>query len=123
MSVVILFAVAIAVLMIASIWKVFEKAGHPGWAAIVPIYNLYIMTQIARKPGWWVILMILPYVGLIWSIWTYNLISKGFGKTEGFTVGMVLLPVIFWPILGFGDAQYQNGGPSLGTLDDPNAMR
>jgi uncharacterized membrane protein YhaH (DUF805 family) len=107
-----LIGLVIVVIMIAALWKTFVKAGHPGWAAIVPFYNLYILTQIAGKPGWWVILMLIPYIGIIWSIWTYNLVAKNFGKSSGFTVGLVLLPFIFWPILGFGDAQYQGiAGP------------
>lgn len=119
----IIFGLAFLIFMIASLWKTFEKAGQPGWAAIIPIYNVYIMTQIARKPGWWVLLMIIPYIGIIWSIWTQNLIAKSFGKNEGFTVGLILLPFIFWPILGFGDAKYNSASvnPGLGTLDDPNA--
>lgn len=106
----IIFALALLVFLIAAIWKVFEKAGQPGWAAIIPIYNYYIMTKIVGKPGWWTILMLIPYVGLIWNIWVTNLISKSFGKDEAFTVGLVLLGIIFWPILGFGSAQYL--GPS-----------
>ena len=95
------------VFFIAAMWKVFEKAEQPGWTAIVPIYNLYIMTKIGGKPGWWVIMFFLPVVNLIFLIWLYNMISKSFGKDEGFTAGLVILGFIFWPVLGFGSAQYQ----------------
>lgn len=109
----ILCAVGIAVLVIASMWKVFEKARQPGWAAIIPFYNFYIMLKIAGKPGWWLVLMLIPIVNYVFVIWTYNMISKSFGKDEGFTVGLVLLGFIFWPILGFGSARY------LGPFGDP----
>ncbi|MBL0316834.1 MAG: signal peptidase I [Flavobacteriales bacterium] len=116
----IILLLAFLIFMIAAIWKTFEKAGQPGWAALIPIYNVYIMTVIAKKPGWWTVLMLIPYIGLIWQIWVTNLIAKNFGKTEGFTIGLIFLPFVFWPILGFGDAQY-DGSQSIGTLDDPNA--
>jgi uncharacterized membrane protein YhaH (DUF805 family) len=95
------------VFMIVSMWKVFEKSGEPGWASIVPIYNMIVMCRIARKPGWWVILQIIPCLGIIWSIWVINRIAKGFGKDESFTLGLIFLPFIFCPMLGFGDAEYQ----------------
>lgn len=106
----IILALALVVFLIAAMWKVFEKAGQPGWAAIVPIYNYYIMTKIAEKPGWWTILMIIPYVNIVFIIWAWNRIVKRFGKDEGFTVGVVLLGFVFIPILGFGDAQYTGTG-------------
>lgn len=123
--IVLLLGLGIVFFMIASMWKVFEKAGQPGWACIIPIYNVYIMTQIAKKPGWWTVLMLIPYIGLIWSIWVQNMISKNFGKSEGFTIGMIFLPFIFWPILGFGDATYEGNDmdANYGTLDDPNTIK
>lgn len=107
---------AIVVFIIASIWKVFEKAGQPGWAAIIPIYNIYIMTKIGGKPGWWVLMFLIPFVNLVFLIWLYNMISKSFGKDEGFTAGLIILGFIFWPILGFGSAKY------LGPYGDPAAF-
>lgn len=107
----------IAAFFIAAMWKVFVKAGQPGWAAIIPIYNLYIMTKIGGKPGWWVLLMLIPIVNIIFMIWLYNMISKSFGKDEGFTAGLVILGFIFWPILGFGSAKY------LGPFGDPEAFK
>jgi len=118
----IIILLAIAVFVIASIWKTFEKAGQPGWAAIVPIYNLYIITKIVGKPGWWVVLFLIPIVNYVFLIWSYNLLSKSFGKGVGFTLGLVFLGPIFWAILGFGSATYQGpagSGPNSGALDDP----
>lgn len=94
------------ILPIISLWRIFEKAGEPGWAAIIPIYNLVILMNIAGKPWWWGLLACIPYIGLIFSIWGTNLIVKQFGKTEGFTVGIVLLPFIFLPLLAFGEAKF-----------------
>jgi hypothetical protein len=105
------------VFILAAMWKVFTKAGQPGWAAIIPIYNFYIMTKIGGKPGWWTILLLIPIVNYVFLIWIYNMISKSFGKDEGFTVGLVLLGFIFWPILGFGSAKY------LGPYGDPAAFQ
>lgn len=101
---------AIFVLVIAGFWKVFEKAGHPGWAAIVPIYNIYILTQIAGRPWWWLLLCFIPFVNFIILAIISIDVAKAFGKGTGFGVGLWLLGAIFYPILGFGDAQYQ--GPA-----------
>lgn len=98
---------AVIILMIAAMWKVFSKAGQPGWAAIIPIYNLYIMCKIAGRPGWWVLLIFIPLVNFIVLIILYLRMAERFGKSDLFTVGLVILPFIFWPILGFGSAQYQ----------------
>jgi len=97
---------AFIVFLIASQWKVFEKAGQPGWACLVPFYNIYILLKIAGKPSWWMIMFFIPFVNLVFIIWTINMISKSFGKDEGFTVGLTLLGIVFWPILGFGQARY-----------------
>jgi hypothetical protein len=113
----IIFIIALAIFQIAAMWKVFEKAGQPGWAAIIPIYNIYIMTKVGGKPGYWTLLCLIPLVNLVFIIWLYNMISKSFGKDEGFTVGLVLLGIIFWPILGFGSAKY------LGPFGDPAAFQ
>lgn len=103
---------AVIILMIAAIWKVFSKAGQPGWASLIPIYNLYIMCKIAGRPGWWVLLMLIPLVNVIIAIILLVDISKSFGKGVGFALGLLFLGIIFWPILGFGSAQYQ--GPAAG---------
>lgn len=107
---IILIYVALLALLFASMWVVFTKAGKPGWAALVPIYNLIILLEIVGKPWWWLFLMLIPLLNVVFAIWTYNLLSKSFGKSEGFTVGLLLLSFIFFPILAFGDAKYQ--GPA-----------
>jgi hypothetical protein len=93
---------------IAAMWKVFTKAGQPGWAAIVPIYNLYVLTQIAGRPAWWIVLFFIPLVSLIATIILTVDVAKAFGKSTGFAIGMIFF--VGWLILGFGDATYQ-GAP------------
>jgi hypothetical protein len=63
-------------------WKLFTKARQPRWAAIIPIYNMYIMTKIGGKPGIWVLLFFIPVVNISFLIWLYNMVSKSFGKDE-----------------------------------------
>ena len=101
---------AVIVLVIAGIWKTFVKAGQPGWAAIVPIYNIYVLCQIAGRPWWWLLVMLIPFVGLVAAIIVSIDVAKSFGKSTGFAIGLALLPFVFYPILGFGSAQYQ--GPA-----------
>lgn len=111
-----LFVLGLMVFLIAAMWKVYEKAGQPGWASIVPIYSALVLLQIVKKPWWWLLLMLIPFAGVIWVVWTYNLLSKSFNKTEAFTLGLIFLPFIFLPILGFGDATYQ--GEKLDPAND-----
>ncbi len=97
---------AILIVMIAALWKVFAKAGEPGWAAIIPIYNVMVLLKISGKPLWWIILFIIPIANLIVSILASLGLSKNFGKSDGFGIGLALLPFIFFPILGFGSATF-----------------
>ena len=110
----IIFGLLIALLLIVAMWKVFTKAGQPGWASIIPIYNLYIWCKIVGRPWWWILLMLIPFVNFIVCIILCIDLAKSFGKGVGFGIGLALLGIIFFPILGFGSAQYQ--GPSAGGL-------
>jgi len=98
---------AITILVIAAMWKVFEKAGEPGWAAIIPIYNWFVLLKIAGRPAWWFILLLILFP-IIWIIISID-VAKRFGKGAGFGIGLALLGFIFYPILGFGDARYTPG--------------
>jgi uncharacterized membrane protein YhaH (DUF805 family) len=95
---------ALVVLMIAALWKVFAKAGEPGWAAIIPIYNYVVLDRIAGRPTWWIILWLfitpIPYIVVSFDL------AKRFGKGAGFAIGLILLPFIFYPMLAWGDAKY-----------------
>jgi Family of unknown function (DUF5684) len=102
-----LIELVIFVVIAAGSWKTFQKAGQPGWGVLIPIYNVYLMMKIAGRPGWWVILMFIPLVNIIIMVLVSLDIAKSFGKSAAFGVGLFLLSFIFYPILGFGDAQYQ----------------
>lgn len=92
----------IVVLVAASFWKIFVKAGKPGWAAIIPIYNLVVYLQIVNRPLWWIVLMLIPVVNfVVWIVLTNDL-AKAFGKGVGWTLGMLFIGFVFYPILGFG---------------------
>ncbi len=99
--------IALIIVVIVGMWKVFEKAGKPGWGSIVPFYNQWLMCEIAGKPGWWMLLFFIPCVGIVFAIIVLAGVAKNFGKGTGFLLGMIFLPFIFYPILGFGDSQYQ----------------
>jgi len=101
---------ALTVLSIVGLWKVFEKAGKPGWAAIIPFYNLIIILEIIGKPPIWILWILIPCTFPIFYVWSLNLLAKSFGKSVGFTVGLIFLPFIFFPLLGLTDARYL--GPS-----------
>jgi len=99
--------VALIILMVAAMWAVFKKAGEPGWAALIPIYNIMVLLKIAGKPMWWVILMLIPFVNIIVLIIAIVGLARNFGKGAGFALGLVFLAPIFYPILAWGDARYQ----------------
>jgi hypothetical protein len=101
-----LFYLAFIVLLVASLWKIYTKAGEPGWAAIVPIYNLVVLLKIVGRPVWWLVLMIIPFVNFVIIILVYIDLAKSFGKDTAFGIGLVFLSPIFLPILGFGSARY-----------------
>jgi ABC-type phosphate transport system permease subunit len=103
----ILFTLLILALLLASMWKIFEKAGRQGWEGIVPIYNSWVMAEIVGKPGWWGLLTLVPVVGIFVGLYLLYLLTKSFGLGIGFFIGMLLLGIVFIPMLAFGDAQYQ----------------
>jgi hypothetical protein len=101
---------ALVVLLIAGWWMIFTKAGEEGWKAIIPIYNVIVLLKIVGREWWWVLLMLIPFVGfIIWIIVALDL-AKSFGKGTGFAIGLILLPFIFALILGFGADTYR--GPA-----------
>jgi len=106
-GVVLLFYIGIIVAQLAGMWKVFEKADQPGWGAIVPIYNTYLLLKVAERPGWWLIGFIIPLLNIVVIAIVFNDISNNFGKGVGYTLGLIFLAFVFLPLLGFGDAEYQ----------------
>lgn len=104
-----LIQLAVFIVVIAGGWKTFAKAGQPGWAVIIPIYNIYVLTQIAGRPWWWLLLFLVPIVNVVIAIIMSIDVARKFGQSTGFGIGLALLGFIFYPILGFGSATYQGG--------------
>ena len=94
------------VLMILSMWRIFEMAGRPGWASLIPFYNGYVLFEIAGKPGWWLLLLLVPLVNIVIVVIASIGLARSFGKQDMFAAGLVLLPFIFYPILAFGESEY-----------------
>lgn len=93
---------------IVSFWKVFEKAHQPGWAAVIPIYNLFVLLKIAGRPGWWLVLYLIPFVNVVVHLVVSLDVAKAFGKSPVFGVfGLWLFSLIGFLILGFGSATYR----------------
>jgi hypothetical protein len=103
----------VIILVIAGLWKTFSKAGQPGWASIIPFFNLYVLCVIGGKPGWWLILFFIPVVNIVIALLVSLAVAENFGKGAGFGIGLWLLGFIFYPILGFGSATYTASGPTL----------
>lgn len=104
---------AVGILVIASLWQIFVKAGEEGWKAIIPIYNYIVLLQIVGRPVWWIILFFIPLVNLVILFLVFKDLAEGFGKGTGYAIGMLLLSVIFLPMLAFGDAQWQGSKAKL----------
>jgi hypothetical protein len=101
---------ALAVFMVVCHWLIYAKAGKPGWACIIPIYGYLVLLDIVGKPWWWLLLMFIPFVNIVLAIIVINELSKSFGKGAGFTVGLIFLPFIFYPILAFDSSRYMGPG-------------
>ena len=103
-SIILMAFLGLNILMVRiSRFIIFGKAGHAGWKALVPFFNLFIFTKIAKKPVWWLVIYFIFPVGFILSTLQ---ISKLFSKKIVFSIGLILLPIIFYPLLAFGKAQY-----------------
>lgn len=99
---------AVGLVMLISMWKIFKKAGKPGWASIIPIYNVYIMIEIAKLPTYYLLLFIIPIINIYAMFKIYIELAHKFNKSTGFAIGLIFLSVIFFPILAFGDATYED---------------
>ncbi len=105
-----LLGVGIGLIVLVALWRVFTKAGRPGWAALIPIYNVVVLLEIAGRPWWWLVLLFIPIVNLVVSVVYAIDLAKSFGRGVGFGLGLAFLSGIFFPILGFGSARYH--GPA-----------
>lgn len=115
MAIGILLYLAVIVFLIASVWKVFEKAGEPGWACLIPVYSFYVVCRFTGTKNWW--LIFIPIANVVIAIIALINLAKSFGKSGAFAAGLFFLGFIFYPILGFGDAQY------IGPAGDPVALQ
>lgn len=102
---------AIIIVVIVGMWKTFEKANQPGWGCIIPIYNFVLLLKIAGKPIWWLILLFIPLINFVPCILVPLAVAKNFRKGAGFGIGLLFLPFIFYPILGFGNAEFDPDEP------------
>ena len=101
-----LFFFAFIVFFIVCHWKIFTKAGQEGWKSLIPFYNAYVQLQITKQPTIWLLYFFIPFVNIYFGIKHIHGLSRAFGKDVGFTVGIILLPIVFYPILAFGDSKY-----------------
>ena len=106
---------ALAALYITAMWKVMSKAGRPGWAAIIPIYNVIVLLDVVGRPWWWIFLYLIPLANIVFAIIVHIDLAKSFGKDAAFGVGLALLGIVFYPILGFGAARYVGPAARRGT--------
>ena len=123
MSAILPLLLAIVVIVFAALWKLFTKAGVEGWEALVPLHNNIVQLKLGGKPGWWVFLMIIPYVGLVWYVWSVNRFVKAYGKNELWTIGCIFLPFIFYPIMAWSkNIQYIGDGNVVHQNHDPDVL-
>lgn len=116
--------VAIAVFYLAAFWRIFTKAGQPGWAGLIPIYNYIVLMKIIGRPWWWILLFLVPIVNIVVLFIVYIDLAKSFGRSTGFGVGLALLGIIFLPILAWGPATYQGpaaAAPAPSAYSPPTA--
>lgn len=90
--------------MIGAGWKIFTKAGEPGWACLIPVYGFYVMCKFCGVKNWW--LIFIPFANIYIAIAAIIALARSFGKDSGFAVGLFFLGFVFYPILGYGDAVY-----------------
>ena len=106
-AVVLLFLFVLIAIRTAGMWAVFSKSGHAGWKAIIPIYNLYVMLQIGEQAWWWLLLLFIPVINFVALVKISVDLAGAFGRGILFGLGLTLLPIVFYPILGFGGSRYQ----------------
>lgn len=101
-----ILALIVCVVLIIAEWKIFVKAGKPGWAAIIPFYSIWVLYEIVCGRGKAMFRLLIPFYNIYWEIKTMIKLAHAFGKSTGFGIGLIFLTPIFLCILGFGDAKY-----------------
>jgi hypothetical protein len=120
-----LFTIAIGLVLSAfMLWALFEKAGWPGWASIVPIYNVYVLLKIAGMSGWWLLGFLVPILDIVVMVMMLWKISKAFGHGWGYFLGLFFISIVFFPMLGFGKSEYMlekhhSGHETSGAMPTP----
>lgn len=99
----------VSIISLVAAWKIFTKAGKPGWAAIIPLYNIYVMLQIIKKPGWWILLFLIPYVNIVMAVLLAIGLAKAFGKSVVFGIVFLMIIPVGQFIIAFGDSKYVYG--------------
>ncbi len=102
--------VGMVALQVIGLWGVFAKAGRPGWWALVPIFDLFVLLRVVGRPWWLAVLFFVPLVDLVVAIVVYYALAKSFGKGIGYTVGLLVVGFVLVPVLGFGSAEYLGPG-------------
>lgn len=116
-----IFIIGLSLLTIISMWKIYTKANKPGWAVLVPVYNIYVLLEIAELPVWYLLLLMIPIANIYVIFKTYIELAHKFGKSTGFGIGLIFLNFVFMPILAFGSATY-NGNNNMGYQNNMNGM-
>jgi Family of unknown function (DUF5684) len=116
---ILLYVVVVYAILVIPYWMIFTKAGREGWPALIPIYSTYILLKVIGRPGWWLILLIVPVVNVVIYIIMMNDLSKSFGHGVGFTLGLLFLSIIFVYILAFGSSTYRGAGATGTAMSSP----
>ena len=101
------FSFVLVVLLVVSMWKIFQKGGYPGWFAIIPILNLYVLVKLAGYSGILILLFLIPIVNVVFMLFVYLRLNRAFGNDDILVLGLIFLPFIFFPIMAFSDATYR----------------
>ncbi len=118
-GVVALISIIFAIISIVSWWKIYTKADKPGWASLIPIYNIIVLLEIIEKPVWWLLLMFVPIVNIVIGFMLAIELAKAFDKGTGFALLLIFFPIIGYPILAFGDSEYVLKGENLVAPTSP----
>jgi hypothetical protein len=110
-----LVMMVLAVVLLIAMWKIFTKAGKPGWAAIVPIYNIIVLLEVVGRPVWWIVLLLVPFVNIVIGFMLSFDLAKSFGKGAGYALGLIVLPYLFYPMLAFGSSTYVGPAAAVAT--------
>ena len=116
---ILLYVAAVYAILVIPYWVIFTKAGQEGWPALIPIYSTYILLKVIGRPGWWLLLFLIPFVNVVIYIIMMNDLSKSFGHGVGFTLGLLFLSIIFVYILAFGSSTYREPAGATGASMSP----